>query len=145
MGEVSKIFLCEIRKKPRVEITQGLFLENYGLNGDVYSESGVEKQVTVFFDEARDSLALEPYEGLCFKRFLETIRIKDLKAEDLKTGTKITLGETVFQVTGVRKKCYSECKIIKDNRHCALSTDVRFCKVLKTGIVRKGDSVKIIT
>jgi len=144
MGEVSKIFLCEIRKKPRIEITQGLFLENYGLKGDAYSESGVDKQVTVFFDEARVSLALETVEGLCFKRFLETIRITDLKAEDLKTGTKIMLGETVFQVTGPGKKCYSECKIIQNNRHCALSTDVRFCKVLKTGIIRKGDSVTII-
>jgi len=144
MGEVTKIFLCEARKEPRVEIVEGIFLENYGLEGDAYSVTGVEKQVTLFFDEARDSLAHEPYEGLCFKRFLETIRIKGFQAVDFKTGTNIKLGEALFQVSQSRKKCYSECKIIQDSRHCALSTDVRFCKVLQTGIVRKGDRVEII-
>ena len=144
MAEVTKIFLCKVKKEPRIEVEAGKFLENFGLEGDAYSEKGVEKQVTVFFDEGRDALSDEPFPGLCFPRFLETIRIRGIKADDLKTGTEIKVGEVVLVVSKPRKKCYSECKIIQSGRHCALSGDVRFCKVIRTGIIRKGGSVKIV-
>ncbi len=145
MGQVSKIYLCKVKKEPRVEIEEGRFIKNFGLEGDAYSGIGVEKQVPVFFEEGRTSLEAESFPGLCFPRFLETIRIRGIKAGNFKTGSSIKIGEAVFQVSKIRKKCYSECKIIQDNRHCALSKDVRFCKVLQTGIIRKGDSVNIIS
>ena len=144
MGEVIKIYLCKVRKEPRIEVEEGKFLENFGLEGDAYSEKGAGKQVAVFFDEGRDSLSDEPFPGLCFPKFLETVRIRGIKADDFKTDINIEIGEAVFKVSKSRKKCYSECKIIQDGRHCALSRDVRFCKVIQTGTIRKGDSVKII-
>ena len=145
MGKVSKIYLCKVKKEPRIEIEKGEFIENFGLEADAYSEIGVEKQVPIFFDEGRTSLEAEPFPGLCFPRFLETIRISGIKADNFKTGSTIKIGEALFQVSKIRKKCYSECKIIQDNRHCALSKDVRFCRVLQTGIIGKGDSVNIIS
>lgn len=145
MGEVSKIYLCKVKKYPRIEVPKGTFLENFGLEGDAYSEFGIEKQVPIFFDEGRKSLKEEPFSGLCFSRFLETLRIRGMIANEFKTDSIFQIGEAVFQVSKLRKKCYPECKIIQDKRHCALSLDVRFCKVLQTGIVRKGDSVSIIS
>lgn len=144
MGEVTKIYLCKVKKEPRIEVEEGLFLENFGLEGDAYSETGVDKQVTVFFDESRDSLSDGPFSGLCFSRFLETIRIRGINADVFKTGTEIQVGEAILNVSKPRKKCYSECKIIQDGRHCALFRDVRFCRVLQTGTIRKGDSVSIL-
>ena len=144
MGEITKIYLCRIKKEPRIEVEVGLFIENVGLEGDAYSETGTVKQVTIFFDDARDTLLKEPFPGLCFSRFLETIRIRGDKADDYKTGTKVQAGKAVFVVSKPRKKCYPECKIIQDGRHCSLSGDVRFCKVLQTGTIQKGDSAKII-
>ncbi len=138
------IYLCKVKKEPRIEVKEGKFLRNFGLEGDAYSEIRVDKQVTVFFDEGRDSLSDEPVPGLCFPRFLETIRIRGIKADDFKTGTEIQVGEVILTVSKPRKKCYSECKIIQDGRDCALSRDVRFCRVLQTGIIREGDTVKII-
>jgi len=144
MGEVSRIFLCKIKKQPRIEIEEGNFLVNFGLEGDAYSNIGTEKQVPVFFDDSRFSLEEEPFPGLCFPRFLETIRIRGIRADRFKTDSIFKIGEAVFQVSKTRKKCYPECRIIQDKRHCALSRDVRFCKVLQTGIIKKGDSVTII-
>ena len=144
MAEVTKIYLCKVKKEPRIEIAEGKFLADFGLEGDAYSEVDVDKQVTVFINEGRDSLSDEPFSGLCFPRFLETIRIRGIKADDFKTGTEIQVGEVILMVSKPRKKCYSECKIIQDERHCALSSDVRFCRVLQTGIIREGDTVNII-
>ncbi len=144
MGEVSNIYLCKIKKQPRIEIETGFFIENFGLEGDAYSEIGTEKQVTLFFDESRDLLNKEPYPGLCFSRFLETIRIKDMSAEKLMAGTRVQIGAAVFIVSTKKKKCYPECRIIQDNRVCALSKDVRFCKILKSGKICKRDKVIIL-
>jgi MOSC domain-containing protein YiiM len=144
LGEVTKIYLCKVKKEPRIEVEKGFFLENFGLEGDAYSETGVDKQVTIFFDEGRNSLSDEPFPGLCFFRFLETIQIQEIKADDFKTGAEIQIGEVILKVSKPRKKCYSECKIIQDERHCALFMDVRFCRVLQTGTIRKGDSVSIL-
>ena len=144
MGEVTKIFLCKVKKEPRIEVEAGKFLEDFGLEGDAYSATGASKQLTIFFDEGRDALSEEPFSGLCFPRFLETIRIRRIKADNLKTGTKIQVGKAVFAVSKPRKKCYPECSIIQDGRHCALSSDVRFCTVLQAGTIQKGDSVAII-
>ncbi|MDA3940174.1 MAG: hypothetical protein PF693_12860, partial [Spirochaetia bacterium] len=144
MGEVSNIYLCKIKKQPRVEISEGNFLADFGLEGDAYSEVGVDKQVPIFFDEGRMLMEKEAFPGLCFSRFLETIRIKGINASTFTTGTVVQIGSAEFIVNKVKKKCYPECKIIQDNRHCSLSRDVRFCKVIQTGIIRKGDSVSII-
>ncbi|MCK5675109.1 MAG: hypothetical protein KAH95_17145, partial [Spirochaetales bacterium] len=84
MGEVSSIYLCKVRKKPRIEIEEGKFLADFGLEGDAYSEHGIEKQVPIFFDDGRISLEDEAIPGLCFPRFLETIRIRGIKAEYFK-------------------------------------------------------------
>ena len=145
MAEVTKIYLCRVKKEPRIEVEEALFLENFGLEGDAYSEEDASKQVTVFFNEGRDSISDEPFPGLCFPRFLETIRIRGIKADDFKTGTKIHVGGAVLIVSKPRKKCYPECKIIQDSRRCALSRDVRFCRVLKTGTIRAGSDVRIIS
>lgn len=145
MGEVSKIYLCKVKKQSRVEIDQGTFLANFGLEGDAYSEPGIEKQVPLFFDEGRISLEEEPFPGLCFSKFLETIRIRGIEADHLKTGSTVQIGEAVFEIGKIRKKCYPECSIIQDGRFCALSRDVRFCKVLQTGVIKKGDSANILS
>jgi len=142
---VSEIYICKVKKQPRCEIETGFFIENFGLEGDAYSKIGTEKQVTLFFDESRDFLDKEPYPGLCFSRFLETIRIGGMNPEKLVAGTRIQIGAAVFTVSTKKKKCYPECRIIQDNRVCALSKDVRFCKILISGKIRKGDKVIILS
>ena len=141
---VSEIYICKVKKQPRIEIESGFFIENFGLEGDIYSKMGTEKQVTLFFDESRDLLEKEPYSGLCFSRFLETIRIGGMGAENLMAGTEIQIGDAVFIVSNKKKKCYPECRIIQDKRVCALSKDVRFCKVLRSGNISRGDNIKLL-
>ncbi len=145
MAFVSELFICKVKKQARIEIESGLFVENFGLKGDAYSKFGIEKQVTIFFDESRDLLDKEPYSGLCFSRFLETLRIAEMNADKLAAGTIIQIGEAVFSISKKKKKCYPECRIIQDNRVCSLSRDVRFSKVIKSGKVCKGDKIKILS
>ncbi len=144
MGRISRIFLSRVKKEERVEIEEGVLLENYGLEGDSHSESGSNRQVTLFFEEGRRSIDSEPVMGLCFPRFMETIRIDGIDPELLQAGTKIEIGDSLLLVSNSRKKCYSECLIVGDGRKCSLSRDVRFCRVLKSGTIRKGSTVTVV-
>lgn len=143
-GVVTAVFLSIEKKKPRIEITEGIFLEDYGLEGDAYSSRGSKRQVAVLSEEGRIGVVNEKLDGLCFERFLETVRFSGIDMSKLKPGTRLRIGEAFFEVSKHRKKCYPECSIIKSGRVCSLVPEVRFLKVLKTGKVRKGDSVEII-
>jgi len=144
MGTISKIFLSRVRKEERVEIDEGFLLENYGLEGDSHSEKGSNKQVTLFFDKGRAAVSSEPLEGLCFNRFMETLRIGGIDPETLEAGVEVEVGDALLSVSSSGKKCYPECLIILDGRKCSLSSDVRFCRVLRSGVIRKGSTVKVV-
>ncbi len=144
MGRVEAIFVSREKKSTRIEIEEGMFRENYGLEGDAYSKSGTERQVPVLSLEGRSAVQNEVLDGLCFERFMETLRISGIPLHKTGTGTRFSIGRAVFEVVKDRKKCYPECDIVKSGRVCSLKTDVRFLKVIKSGVVRKGDPVEII-
>ncbi len=141
---VEKLYLSRKKKTKRVEIEEGLFIEDFGLEGDAYSSLGADRQVTVLSSEGRLGVESDPMNGLCFERFVETVQISGINMDLLDEGTVIKLGEAVFKVTQYRKKCYGECDIVKSGRICALASHARFLKVIKTGIVRKGDTGEVI-
>ncbi len=141
---VEKLYLSRKKKTKRVEIEEGLFIEDFGLEGDAYSRLGADRQVTVLSSEGRSGVESDPLKGLCFERFVETVRISGIDMDLLSEGTVLRLGEAVFEVTRYRKKCYGECDIVKSGRTCSLVPGARFLKVIKTGIVRKGDAGEVI-
>ena len=143
-GRVERLFLSREKKTKRVEIDEGIFIEDYGLEGDAYSSRGAKRQVTVLPLEARDAVEKEEQDGLCFERFLETVRISGIDSENLREGVILKIGDAVFEVTKHRKKCYPECDIVKSGRVCSLVKGARFLKVLSTGKVTVGDCVEII-
>ncbi len=143
-GRVEKLFLSREKKTKRLEMDEGLFIEDFGLEGDAYSSTGAKRQVTILSLDARKSVENEDLEGLCFERFLETVRISGIDAGILKEGVILKIGRAVFKVTEYRKKCYPECAIVKSGRVCALVRDARFLKVISTGRVAAGDIVEII-
>ncbi len=143
-GIVEKLFISREKKTKRVAIESGLFIKNYGLEGDAYSSPGARRQVTVLSSEGRAAVEKEDLEGLCFERFIETVRISGIEADTLKPGVLLKAGTALFEVTEYRKKCYPECSIIQTGRVCSLFTDARFLKVLTTGKVAVGDRVEII-
>ncbi len=144
MGRVEAILISREKKSTRIEIEEGMFTENYGLEGDAYSERGSDRQVAVLSLEGREAVESEPLHGLCFQRFMETLRISGIALKNTGTGARLAIGGAVFEVVQGRKKCFPECDIVKSGRVCALKTDVRFLKVITSGIVSKGDRVELI-
>ncbi len=144
MGKVEAILISREKKTPRIEIDKGVFTQNYGLEGDAYSKEGEDRQVTILSLDGRERVENDTRDGLCFRRFIETVRISGIDMDDLKPKMILRMGKALFEVTKYRKKCYPECGIIKTRTTCALVADARFLKVIQSGIVKKGDTVEMI-
>ena len=59
-------------------------------------------------------------------------------------GTKLELGKTIVEVTQIGKECHHGCEIMQQVGSCIMPTQGIFGRVLKGGIIRVGDAVRII-
>jgi len=142
IGQVTGIYMCNPDEMTVRSLLKGNFVENLGLIGDKHSSSG-DRQVTIFSAEGRSRIKTIERDGLCVKKFYENITIKDLDVSKLTVGQELIIGEAIFQITGIGKRCFPECNIVKVQQVCSLKNGVLFAKVITSGTVRVGDEVCI--
>lgn len=140
VGKVAAIYLCDQKEVTPRSVEEGIFKENHGLIGDKHSSPG-DRQVTLLSAERRGRIETIEADGLCVRRFYENLTIHDLDISKLKFGQRLTVGEVVFQITAIGKRCFPECNIVKRLEACSLKNGVVFVKVIHGGIVRVGDEV----
>lgn len=141
IGEVVAIYASYAKGVIPRSIEEGVFKENYGLVGDKHSSPG-DRQVTMFTVEGRNRINLLENDGLCVNRFYENLTIKGLDTSKLIIGQELIIGSVIFKITGLGKRCFPECNIVKRSEVCALKHGVIFAKVISSGTVRVGDEVK---
>jgi MOSC domain-containing protein YiiM len=140
-AKLEAIFLLKRKGEPRLEIEEGYLKENWGLEGDAYAGPG-DRQIPIYCSAGRERLSAFN-DGLCFSRFLETLRFSGLDTASLATGDRIEAGEASLEVSGARKKCFSECPIVQRGERCDLATAVRFCRVVTSGRINCGSPIEI--
>ena len=143
-GTVREIRISREKGRPREEIPEGYFQAGFGLRGDSHSGPG-ERQVVILGIEARRRLADSSGEGLCFRRFKETISTAGIDLSRLEAGAGVRIGESVQEISRTGKDCYPECELVRAEQPCALSREVVFTRVIVSGTVRKGDPVSPVT
>lgn len=80
-----------------------------------------------------------------YGEFAENITTEGITLYEMKPGDKILVGETELEVTQIGKKCHGDgCAIFSQVGKCVMPTEGIFAKVLKTGEVKPGDSIKYI-
>ncbi|NMB27261.1 MAG: MOSC domain-containing protein [Tissierellia bacterium] len=141
VGEVVAIYIQNKKEEPYRLMKEGIFQKDKGLLGDIHSKGG-KRQVSIFSTDGREEIVSLDTKGLCVKKFHENIRVKNLDTSNLTIGSKIVIGETIQEITEIGKRCFPECKIIKEGKNCALSTQVVFTKVIKGGKVKIGDILR---
>ena len=119
--------------KDRIEVKEGVLLENYGLKGDAYSKPG-DREVCLMSVKTKEQL-IDYQEGLCIQRFIETILI-DLDPRGISVGDVLELGEAEVLITKKGKRCFPECALIQSKRTCPLVAEPLFGKVLKGGKIK---------
>jgi MOSC domain-containing protein YiiM len=134
--------VCLSKKKGTVkeDVGEATLIERIGLEGDAHA-GFMHRQVSL--------LALEDIEKMREKMpnlgpgsFAENITVKGLDMDSLSIGDRISVGETLLEVTQIGKECHSKCEIFKITGDCIMPKRGIFCAVIKGGRVKKGDVVK---
>lgn len=118
--------------------------KDHGMLGDCHAMGG-ERQLTLISKSAKDWLNSSVTKGLCFEKFHENMELEEMSLETLKDHAKLKIGEAVLELSPVRKKCYPElCELAQEGTVCLLMQEVRFAKVITSGVVAVGMEVFVI-
>jgi len=130
-------------KKPVDKIE---LIEDFGVKGDCHAQKGINKQVSLLSWERmneeffclKDKVDIKP--GI----FAENITTERIDLRKLKIKDKLKINEVVIEISEIGKKCHLYCEIYKKVGKCIMPKEGIFGRVLKGGIIKKGDMIEVI-
>lgn len=128
------------RKKPVSEV---LVRENHGIVGDAHAGDW-HRQISLL---ALESIKKMQAKGLDVTTgdFAENITTEGIDLPSLPIGTKLTIGETLNEVTQIGKECHTRCAIYHQAGDCVMPREGIFVKVLRGGMVKVNDPIEIVS
>jgi MOSC domain-containing protein YiiM len=129
-----------VRKKPVDEV---VIKENYGIEADAHASEKWHRQVSLL---ALESIKKMQEMGLKVGPgdFAENITTEGIDLPVLPIGTKMTIGnEAEVEVSQIGKVCHDRCAIYHQAGDCVMPKEGIFVKVLKGGMIKKGDEIKV--
>lgn len=142
MAKVVSINKSETKGVIKTPQDQGLFIADYGLEGDAHAGKW-HRQVSLLAEESIDKMR-KAIPTLKDGDFAENITTQGIILHDLPVGTRLEIGETIQEVTQIGKECHKGCAIKNQVGKCIMPYEGIFTVVIKGGLVRVGDSIKIL-
>lgn len=143
IGKVLSINISDKKGVVKEPIGQGLFIENHGLENDAHSGNW-HRQVSLLAIESFNKMKTMGMEDLHPGDFAENITTEGIVLYELPIGTKLSIGETIQEVTQIGKECHTGCAISKTVGKCVMPKEGIFTKVIKGGVIKEGDNIEII-
>lgn len=143
MARVTAINISEKKGVPKNTIDEGEFIVDFGLKGDAHGGNW-HRQVSLLGQESIDKVTALGVKGLCTGKFAENLTTEGIVLYELPIGTKMDINGVILEVTQIGKECHQKCAIFKLVGDCVMPKEGIFAKVLKGGIIRKGDEIKIL-
>lgn len=143
IGKVLSVNISDKKGVVKLPIKEGLFIENYGLENDAHSGNW-HRQVSLLGLESFDKMKAQGLEYLKFGDFAENLTTEGIILYELPIGTKLSIGETLHEVTQIGKECHSGCAIQQKVGKCVMPKEGIFTKVLKGGVIKEGDLIEIL-
>jgi MOSC domain-containing protein YiiM len=128
------------RKKTVPEATAK---KNLGLLGDAHADPCTHRQVSLLALESIEKmrrLGLDVGPG----DFAENLTTKGIDLLSLPMGTRLTVGnKAVLELTQFGKECHTKCAIFRQVGTCVMPKEGVFARVIRGGIIRAGDPIRI--
>lgn len=141
MGIVKAICISEKRGTKKININQGLLIENHGIEGDAHAGNWHRQVSLLNYDRVEEFRA----SGATVDdgAFGENILVTDIDFKTLPIGTVFTCNDVVLELTQVGKECHSHCEIYHQVGDCIMPREGVFTKVVQGGTIRVGDEFTI--
>ena len=115
----------------------------YGLVGDAHADSSWHRQVSMLAQSSIDkmrALGVDVGPG----DFAENLTIEGMEIFTMPIGTRFSVGQDIIlEMTQIGKECHDHCAIYKQVGTCIMPTEGIFTRVIKGGVVKAGDELKL--
>ncbi|TET26007.1 MAG: MOSC domain-containing protein [Dehalococcoidia bacterium] len=139
------IAVCKSKEKgtKKKVVAEGTIREDYGLVGDAHADCCTQRQVSLL---AVESIA--KMRGMGFDvgpgDFAENLTCEGIDLPSLAVGTQLPVGgEVILEITQIGKECHSGCAILRQTGKCIMPKEGVFARVIRGGVVRAEDEIKI--
>lgn len=143
-GKIVAVCRSANKGERKKDIEEALLIEEYGMDKDAHSGDW-HRQVSLL---ALESISKMREKGLNVHPgdFAENITTSGLMLISLPIGQKLQLGDdVVLEVTQLGKECHERCAIYYQAGDCVMPREGIFARVIKGGMVRNGDPVRLIS
>ncbi len=143
MSTVKAICISEKKGTQKHEVESAFLKEDFGIEGDAHAGKWHRQVSLLSYDKIEEfrSKGAEVDNGA----FGENIIIDGIDFRTLPVGTRFKIGsDALLELTQIGKECHSHCAIYKVMGDCIMPREGVFTKVLKSGMVRKGDNVEML-
>lgn len=143
VGRVLDINISDRKGIVKEPIEKGIFIEDYGLEGDAHAGKW-HRQVSLLGIESYRKMKEIGIKDLSHGDFAENITTEGIILYELPVGTRLKIGETIQEVTQIGKECHTGCAISQHVGKCIMPREGIFTRVVKGGVVRPGDIIEVL-
>ena len=143
MNKEIVIAICISKEKqlPKERKEEAFLIKDFGIEGD--SHAGTKRQVSMLAQEDADKFTKETGILAPAGCFAENIRTKGLRLKELPVGTRLSLGETIVEITEIGKP-KQEAHTYSYKGYSLLPSCGVFAKIIKGGRLKEKDPIRII-
>lgn len=151
-GKVFSINVSKIKGVPKIPVFAAKLIENFGVEGDAHGEQGIRQVSLLAIESIKKQNACPKVknngEPLLPGDFAENITTQGLVGAHcnvlnrLKIGDMFRIGtDAVIEISKIGKECHKYCAIYYKTGDCIMPREGIFGKVIKGGIISKGDDI----
>ncbi len=141
-GKVLSVCISSEKGTKKREVNSARLIPDWGIEGDAHADSGHRQISLLSVEEINKMKKIIP--DLMPGDFAENIITKGIDSDQIKIGDRIIIGDNiVLEVSQIGKECHSGCEIQKLTGECIMPKKGIFAKVLKGGVVKKDDCLRV--
>lgn len=141
-GRVLAVCTSEEKGEKKKDVGQAAIITDHGLEGDAHAGPW-HRQVSLLSLTSVDKMRGRGIE-ISFGDFAENLTVEGLDVWLLPVGTRLQVGSDVeLEVTQIGKECHLGCAIRQQVGDCVMPREGIFAQVLKGGIVRVDDPIRV--
>ena len=142
LGKVKAVCISREKGTKKQNIKIATFKANFGIINDAHA--GSKRQVSLLAEESIEKMRAKGL-NVDFGDFAENIVTCGIDLKSLLIATEIKIGRNaILEITQIGKTCLTKCAIYYSVGDCIMPREGVFAKVLKGGIVRVGDKLKVL-
>ncbi len=142
MGIVKGICISEQKGTQKHEVPEAVLIENWGIEGDAHAGKWHRQVSLLGFQQIEEFRARGA--GIEFGAFGENLIVDGFHFRTLPVGTRFRAGDVILEMTQIGKECHAHCEIYKVMGDCIMPREGVFAKVLRGGVIHRGDSLELV-